>query len=179
MSTIRDGYEYDEEMVDRANAIVTRTAEMLLGVLHHHVKAIRADLPMTDAEVNSMINHLGNNGSYDVSYWHCLEVDGKNEEGEEEMDFVKQSRKDAKEAAAKVLNGKPASFVYQPGNGSRFDVTLTPLEDGSVLLSLANFNSCMVINGYAAPSYCEEKLALTHGDAQAISKMITKYLNKR
>lgn len=38
------------------------------------------------------------------------------------------------------------SFIYEPGNMTRFDVVLTKLKNNNVLFTLTNFNESMIIN---------------------------------
>ena len=78
----------------------------------------------------------------------------------------------------------PMRAILQPGNGSRYDMIITPLPKGR-LVSFLSFNRCVLIP-YGMedihPTYLDEKLGarggLTYGDCEALSAWFAKNLAK-
>ena len=72
-------------------------------------------------------------------------------------------------------------FLYEPGNGTRYDVLLTTTQSGETTLTLINFRKAMVIPsemGVWNMTYMQEKLGINLGDCYALIPLINSYLKK-
>jgi len=73
-----------------------------------------------------------------------------------------------------------SSFIYEPGNGTRFDITLTQLSDLEFLLSVTNVNQCMIVSRRfpASASYIAGKIPYFSGsDYDELANLIKRVLD--
>lgn len=73
--------------------------------------------------------------------------------------------------------------VFQPGNGTRYEVSVVdiPSSDGgpSVMFAVHNLRRCMrLARGWVHWSYVSEKLGLTRGDAEPLA-LLWEYLTTK
>lgn len=72
-----------------------------------------------------------------------------------------------------------ARFDYEPGNGTRYELLLAWLEDGSLAVSVLNFRSCYKFGFPPVPYYLGAKLNLAPGDAEPLAELIGELLRQR
>jgi hypothetical protein len=77
--------------------------------------------------------------------------------------------------APERLPSLPAYVQFEPGNGTRFDIYLADL-NGSLLVSIINFQSCYIFSHATSPGYVGEKLRLRGSDAAYVSDLINRQL---
>lgn len=70
----------------------------------------------------------------------------------------------------------PAEFIYEPGNGTRFDIAMMDLANGMLLVAIPNFKAAYWFQTQVSPGYVEEKLRLLPGDANHIADLINAQL---
>lgn len=70
----------------------------------------------------------------------------------------------------------PCEFVFEPGNGTRFDIVMSNLMSGLLLVAIPNFRSGYWFSHQVSPGYVEEKLRLLPGDATHIADLINAQL---
>lgn len=66
----------------------------------------------------------------------------------------------------------PAEYIFEPGNGTRFDIFMTELANGMLLVAIPNFKAAYWFNTQVSDGYVAEKLGLSHGDDSAIADLI-------
>lgn len=73
-------------------------------------------------------------------------------------------------------------FIYEPGNGTRYDVLISTFNTGYSVqhnVSIVNMGRSMMFSGpfsMVALSYMKEKLNLNYGDCYALIPLINAYL---
>lgn len=64
------------------------------------------------------------------------------------------------------------SVIYEPGNGTSYDVTFTDVGDGYWLVSLPEFGACYrFVMWDAHPAYIAQKLRLSYADGEALARL--------
>jgi hypothetical protein len=93
-----------------------------------------------------------------------------------------------KPVAASISRGHTAesySCVYQPGNGTRYEVVFSEFDIGNgpeTVMTIVNMRKAMIIPsqmGMHSLGYMQEKLGLGEGDCYALIQLINDYLNER
>ena len=90
-----------------------------------------------------------------------------------------------KNVNASIRRRKGDFFVYEPGNGTRYDVLFGVQDTGfgeEVVMSVVNMRKCMIISGQVgiqSMSYIQEKLELGAGDCYALIPLINFFIHER
>lgn len=71
----------------------------------------------------------------------------------------------------------PVEFIYEPGNGTRFDVVMMELANSMLMVALPNFKACYWFLSQVSPGYVEEKLRQLPGDAEYLADLINAQLD--
>lgn len=77
------------------------------------------------------------------------------------------------------------SCVYQPGNGTRYEVVFSKFNNGlgpEIVMTIVNMRKAMIIPsqmGMHSLGYMQEKLGLGEGDCYALIPLINSYLEEQ
>jgi hypothetical protein len=90
--------------------------------------------------------------------------------------------KHVSEATSRVHVNESYSCVYQPGNGTRYEVVFSKFNNGNgpeIVMTIVNMRKAMIIPsqmGMHSLGYMQEKLSLGEGDCYALIPLINDYL---
>lgn len=88
-------------------------------------------------------------------------------------------------AVSRVHNDESYSCVYQPGNGTRYEVAFSRYNIGNgpeTVMTIINMRKAMIIPSYMGMhsiGYMTEKLGLGEGDCYALIPLINAYITDR
>lgn len=90
--------------------------------------------------------------------------------------------KTVSEASTRLHVAESVSCVYQPGNGTRYEVVFSKFDHGygpETVMTIINMRKAMIIPsamGMHSLGYMQEKLGLGEGDCYALIPLINSYL---
>jgi hypothetical protein len=93
--------------------------------------------------------------------------------------------KSVAEASTRAHNANSYSCVYQPGNGTRYEVVFSEFNNGNgpeIVMTIVNMRKAMIIPsqmGMHSLGYMQEKLGLGEGDCYALIPLINDFLEEQ